>query len=418
MGLIVAKFGGTSLASADMIRRAARRVIRRKLQGNSVVVVVSARGQTTDELYGLAYEIAKEPSRRELDMLVSTGEQVSVALMAIAIQVLGHKAVSFLASQINLQTDSYHTKAKIKSIDQEKIKRALSEGNIVVVAGFQGVDEQGNITTLGRGGSDTTAVALAAVLNADLCEIYTDVDGVYTADPRLVPKARKLDQVSYDEMLELASLGAGVLHGRSVEFAKKYDVPLLVRSSFSTRSGTLVTEETKDMEDVVIRGAALARDAARITIRGVPDRPGVAARVCQAVAAKNINVDMIVQNSSTSGRADISFTVPKQDLKEAIEAARKLKNELGARGVHADSRIAKLSVVGVGMRSHAGVAEKMFSALAKEKVNIQMISTSEIKISCIIDDSSAQKALRAVHKAFELEKGPATTRRLRRKKRA
>ncbi len=416
--MIVTKFGGTSLADAERVRRAAKWVIKRKLEGNDVIAVVSARGQATDELYDLAHEITEEPSKRELDMLVATGEQVSVALMAMAIQALGHKAVSFLASQINLQTDSFHAKAKIKSIDQKKIRQALSKGNIVVVAGFQGVDEGGNITTLGRGGSDTTAVALAAVLKADLCEIYTDVDGVYTADPRLEPRARKLNQISYDEMLELASLGAGVLHGRSVEFAKKYDVPLLVRSSFSNTSGTLVTKETKDMEDVVIRGAALARNEARITIQGVPDRPGVAARVCQAVAARNINVDMIVQSSSTAGRADISFTVPKEDLKEAVEAAQSLRKELRAEDVHTDSHIAKLSVVGIGMRSHAGVAEKMFSALAKKNVNIQMISTSEIKISCIIDESSAEKALRAVHKAFGLEKGPATTRRLSRRKKA
>ena len=404
MGLVVQKFGGSSVATNDRIRSAAKRAVQVKLAGNDVVVVVSARGQTTDELYELAYEITSSPSKRELDMLVSTGEQVSIALMAMAIQALGHKAVSFVASQINLLTDSFHTKATIRSIDQKKIRQALSDGHIVVVAGFQGVDSFGNITTLGRGGSDTTAVAIAAVLGADLCEIYTDVDGVYTADPRIVPDARKIDRISYDEMLELASLGAGVLHGRSVEFAKKFDVPLVVRSSFSNDPGTVVTKEVRAMEDVVVRGAAVAQDEAKITLRGVPDRPGIAARILRAVAAKNINVDMIVQNASADGLADFSFTVPKTDLEEALALTATLKDEIGLKEVESNSRISKLSVVGVGMRSHAGVAERMFSALAAEKINIQMISTSEIKISCVIDEASGRRALAAVHRAFGLGK--------------
>ena len=403
MGLIVQKFGGTSVADAERIRRAARRVIRTKEDGHRVIVVVSARGDTTDELYALAYELSPAPARREVDMLVSTGEQISVALMAIAIHQMGHDAISLTAPQIGIRTDSVFTKAKILDINPERIVRELDKGRIVIVAGFQGMDPNDNITTLGRGGSDTTAVALAASLKADLCEIYTDVDGVYSADPRVVPEARKMDKISYDEMLELASAGAGVMHSRAMEFAKKYSVPLHVRTSFSDVPGTIICEEIPEMEDIVVRGAALAKDEAKVTIHRVPDRPGIAARILIALAEADVNVDMIVQNVSEGLTTDFTFTCGITDLEDALDAIHGIQHEVGAERITSDKNIGKVSVVGVGMRSHTGVASTMFRALAEAGINIQMISTSEIKISVVVNKDDADRALRVVHKAFELD---------------
>ncbi|MBM2833806.1 MAG: lysC [Candidatus Brocadiaceae bacterium] len=404
MGLIVQKFGGTSVANAERIKAAAKRIVETYKAGNKVIVVVSARGQTTDELIDLAHELTDNPSTREMDMLLSTGEQISIALVAMAIHALGYPAVSFTGGQVGIVTDSYHTKARIRNINTQRVQKELDKGTIVIVAGFQGIDANENITTLGRGGSDTTAVALAAIMKADRCDIFTDVDGIYTADPRKVPLARKLDKVSYDEILELASLGAQVMHSRSIEFAKKYNVPLYVRSSFNNKEGTLICKEAKEMEDIVVSGVAVSKDDAKITIRAVPDVPGQAAKIFHEIARNKINVDMIIQNASIENRADVTFTVPRSDLRLALETAEKIKNDLGAKEVLHDSKIAKLSVVGIGMRSHCGVAEKMFSVLAEEKINIQMISTSEIKISCVIDDAHADRALRAVHTAFGLDK--------------
>jgi len=404
MGLIVQKFGGTSVANAERIKAAAKRIVETYKAGNKVIVVVSARGQTTDELIDLANELTDNPSTREMDMLLSTGEQISIALVAMAIHALGYPAVSFTGGQVGIVTDSYHTKARIRNINTHRVQKELDKGTIVIVAGFQGIDANENITTLGRGGSDTTAVALAAIMKADRCDIFTDVDGIYTADPRKVPLARKLDKISYDEILELASLGAQVMHSRSIEFAKKYNVPLYVRSSFNNKEGTLICKEAKEMEDIVVSGVAVSKDDAKITIRAVPDVPGQAAKIFHEIARNKINVDMIIQNASIENRADVTFTVPRSDLRLALETAEKIKNDLGAKEVLHDSKIAKLSVVGIGMRSHCGVAEKMFSVLAEEKINIQMISTSEIKISCVIDDAHADRALRAVHTAFGLDK--------------
>ncbi len=365
---------------------------------------MSARGHTTDELIALAKEITENPPAREMDMLLSTGEQVSVALMAMAIQSLGVPAISFTGAQIGLVTDSYHTKARIRNISTERMVQALGEGKIVIVAGFQGVDENYNITTLGRGGSDTTAVALAAALGAGGCEIYTDVDGVYTTDPRVVPEARKIDRISYDEMLELASLGAGVMHSRSIEFAKKYGVPIHVRSSFSDAPGTWIVDELDARRvGVPVTGAALAKDEARITIRGVPDRPGVVYAIFRTIAAANIVVDMIVQNVSTAGTTEISFTVAKGDLPETFRVAETAARTIGATGVTFDPDVAKISVVGLGMRTHTGVATTMFASLSDAGINIQMITTSEIKISVLVDRASAVPALRAVHLAFMLD---------------
>ena len=404
MGLIVQKFGGTSVANAERIKAAAKRIVDTYKAGNKVIVVVSARGQTTDELIDLAYEIMDNPSTREMDMLMSTGEQISIALVAMAIHAMGYPAVSFTGGQVGIVTDSSHTKARIKNINTQRMQKELDKGTIIIVAGFQGIDADENITTLGRGGSDTTAVALAAIMKADRCEIFTDVDGIYTADPRKVPHARKLDKVSYDEILELASLGAQVMHSRSIEFAKKYNVPLYVRSSFNTNEGTLICKEAGEMENIVVSGVAISKDDAKITIRAIPDVPGQAAKIFHEIAGKNINVDMIIQNASIEGRADVTFTVPRADLRLALETAEKIRKDLNAKEVLHDSKIAKLSAVGIGMRSHCGVAEKMFSALAKEKINIQMISTSEIKISCVIDEAHADRALRTIHTAFGLDK--------------
>jgi aspartate kinase len=378
-------------------------VIDEKDKGNQVVVVVSAMGKTTDNLLALASQITDRPDPREIDMLISTGEQISISLLAIAIQSMGYAAISFTGPQIGILTDQIHRKAKIVHINDEKIKRALEEGKVVIVAGFQGCTLENEITTLGRGGSDTTAVALAAVLGADVCDIYTDVDGVYTTDPRIVKNARKLDRISYDEMLELASQGAKVLYSRAVEFAKKYNVPVHVRSSFNDNPGTMVVKEEKDMEDIVVSGVAYNRDEAKIAILGVPDRPGIAAEIFGSLGDANIIVDMIIQNVAEKELNDISFTVGKDDFNEALNVAKQERERLKARDVVYDTEIAKVSVVGVGMKSHCSVAAKMFRALAKNNINIEMISTSEIKISCIINIKDLDKAVQAIHDEFELE---------------
>lgn len=414
MGLVVQKFGGTSVATAERILAAARRAIRAKQAGHQVLVVVSARGDTTDELIALAQEICEQPPAREMDMLLSTGEQISIALLAMAIQTLGEKAISFTGGQIGIVTDSTHTKARIKSIQTARIRLALAEGQIVIAAGFQGIDENGNITTLGRGGSDTTAVALAAVLKHDHsngsgaappddinCEIYTDVDGVYTTDPRAVPEARKLDLISYDEMLELASVGAAVMHSRSIEFAKKFDVPVMVRNSLSDAEGTWIVPEAEWMRDVVVCGAALVRDEARVALHGVPDQPGVSHRIFSAIADRNIVVDMIAQSVGHDGRATIGFTVFGNELSATLKVLKPLAAELGAT-VEADDEVSKVSIVGTGMRTHTGVAERMFAALAGETINLKMITTADIKISVLVDRADGRRALQAVHRVFEL----------------
>ena len=404
MGLIVQKFGGTSVSNAERIKAAASRIVKTHLENNQVIVVVSARGKTTDELLEMACEISDKPSSRELDVLISTGEQISMSLMAMAIHALGYPAISLTGGQVGITTDSSHTKARIVDIKTDKIEKELKKGKIIIVAGFQGTDSGDNITTLGRGGSDTTAVAIAAKTGADICEIYTDVDGIYTSDPRIVPDAKKLDKISYDEILELASLGAQVMQPRSIEFAKKYNVPIHVRSSFSNSEGTLICKEIPEMEDIVVSGAAISKNDAKITIRGIPDKPGQAAKIFHELAKNKINVDMIIQNTGAQGLANLTFTVPKTDLAEAMITAENIVKRIDAGELIADSKIAKLSIVGIGMRSHCGIAEKMFRALAEEKINIQMISTSEIKVSCIIDEHNSDNALRAIHKAFGLDK--------------
>ena len=402
MALVVQKFGGTSVADPQKIVAAAKKAIARHQEGKQVVVVVSAMGHQTDILVDLAKAITDRPSAREMDMLLSTGEQVSVALFAMAIQSLGHKAVSLTGAQIGIRTDSTHTKARIKSISTDHVKKLLADGAIVIAAGFQGIDQNGNITTLGRGGSDTTAVALAAVLDADLCEIYTDVDGVYTTDPRMLPEARRLGSISYDEMLELASLGAGVMHSRSIEFAKKFGVKVLVRSSFKDVPGTVILA-AEESTPRPASGVALAKDEARITLENVPDQPGSSHALFSRLAASGIAVDMIVQNVGQGGRADISFTVPADDLSEAIELSSAVAKDLRATGVSHDAALAKVSVVGVGMEREEGVAGRMFSALSAAGINVRMITTSEIKISALVDKADAQAAVQAVHRAFGLE---------------
>jgi aspartate kinase len=402
MAIIVQKYGGTSVANADKIKQVAARVARTKDQGNKVVVVVSALGKTTDELVALARQVAEEPSGREFDMLLSTGEQVSIALLAMALHDIGYDAISFTGSQVGIITDSSHTRARIVSADRNRVMRELDKDRVVIVAGFQGVSEGQEITTLGRGGSDTTAVALATVLPADVCEIYTDVDGVFTADPRVVPDARKLPVISYDEMLELASAGAKVLHLRAVELAKNYGVKLHVRSSFTKEEGTLVVAETQEMERVVISGVSLDKEEAKLSLAGVPDVPGIAAKLFTVLADRGINVDMIVQGVGEDGLNTISFTVTKSDLKAALQTAEKVGAELGAKRVESDPDVAKVSAVGAGMRSHSGVAAKMFRALGDAGINIHMISTSEIKLSCVVDESRAEEALQVLHDAFKL----------------
>jgi len=404
MALIVQKYGGSSVADAERIRSVARRVAE-SARGNQLVVVVSAMGKTTDGLLGLARQITPAPDPRELDMLLATGEQVTIALLAMALQDLGVRARSLTGPQVGIRTDSGHTKARITQITAERVRQSLDAGEVAVVAGFQGLSETDEITTLGRGGSDLTGVALAAALKADVCEIYTDVDGVYTADPAIVPDARKLGRVAYDEMLEMASLGARVLQARSVEFAKKYGVTVHVRSSFKPDPGTLVTKEEQGMEEVVVTGVTHDRSQAKISILRVPDRPGIAAQVFGAIAATNVVVDMIVQNISRDGYTDMSFTMPRGDHARAVSTLESIARGIGAQGVVHDERVAKVSIVGVGMRSHSGVAAKMFTTLAQEGINIQMISTSEIAVSCVIEDKYAELAVRALHDAFEVGKG-------------
>ncbi|HYS18151.1 MAG TPA: aspartate kinase [Candidatus Binatia bacterium] len=406
MALLVQKFGGSSVADAQKIASVARRVAA-SAPGNQLIVVVSAMGKTTDGLLALARQISTGPDLREMDMLLSTGEQVTIALLAMALQSLGLKARSFTGPQVGLRTDHSHTQARITQIDADRVRRALDAGEIPVVAGFQGLSDEDEITTLGRGGSDLTAVALAAALKADVCEIYTDVDGVFTADPNVVPDARKLARVAYDEMLELASLGAKVLQTRSVEFAKKYGVTVHVRSTFRPDPGTLVTKEEHGMEQAVVTGVTHDRSQAKISILRVPDRPGIAARVFGAISAKNIVVDMIVQNISQDGYTDMSFTLPRGDRARAVAELADVVREIGARGIAHDERVAKVSIVGVGMRSHSGVASTMFATLAREGINIQMISTSEIAVSCVIEDKYAELAVRTLHDAFDVARGAA-----------
>ena len=402
MALIVQKYGGSSMASTEKIKLVARRVAKTRAKGNDVVVVVSAMSGETDRLIKLAKAIDERPDTREYDALISTGENVSIALLAIALNAMKRPAISFGGSQVRILTDSVHSKARIESIDDRRIRTELAAGKIVVIAGFQGVTEKGDVTTLGRGGSDTTAVALAAALKADVCEIYSDVDGVYTTDPRIVPEARKLKRVAYEEMLEMSSLGAKVLQIRSVEFAAKYGVKLRCRSTFSNDPGTLICREEEIMEKEVVSGVTYNKDEAKISIRHVPDQPGIAAKIFGPIGEANINIDMIIQNVSKEGFTDVTFTVPKGDLWEAMKIAKSTAKVLGARGVTGDGNIAKVSVVGVGMRSHSGVATTMFEAFASESINIQMISTSEIKISCVIEEKYTELAVRVLHDAFKL----------------
>lgn len=402
--LIVQKFGGSSVANVQRIQKVAERVVSYRKKGHNLVVVVSALGDTTDELIELAARINSEPSEREMDMLLSTGEQISVALLAMAIHKLGFEAISFTGAQVGIITDSSHTRARILKINGEKIKESLKKGMIVIVAGFQGINLNQDITTLGRGGSDLTAVALAKELKADECEIYTDVEGIYTTDPRIEPKAKKVGSITYDEMLEMASLGAQVMQSRSIEVAKKFNVPIHVRSSFSKKTGTMIIKEVNKMEEVVVNAITLNRSEAKITICNVPDKPGVAAKIFKTLAEAGVNVDMIVQNVSHLRQTDVSFTVSKAETAKAIKITRKLALALGVEEVLEDGDIARVSIVGVGMKSHPGVAAAMFDTLAKNKINIEMISTSDISISCIIKNKFAERAVRSLHAKFELGK--------------
>ncbi|MBF0143853.1 MAG: aspartate kinase [Magnetococcales bacterium] len=404
MSLIVQKFGGTSVKTLDRIRNVARMAIAEHRAGHQVVVTVSAMAGETNRLVALVEGLGPSWSEREYDVVVSAGEQVAIGLLAIAIESLGVPARSYLGWQVRFLTDSAHGKARIVNVEDAAIRKDLAAGRIVVVAGFQGMDEAGNVTTLGRGGSDTSAVALAAALKADRCDIYTDVDGVFTTDPNMVPKARKMDRIAYDEMLEMASLGAKVLQTRSVELAKKYKVPVRVLSSLEEGSGTLLTEEDATMEKVLVSAVAYSRDEAKITVVGIPDRPGLAAAVFGPLAEANVNVDMILQNVSASGEADLTFTVPKGDFRKAMVVLQQKMQSLGAKEVTGREEIAKVSVIGVGMRSHSGVARRMFEALAKDGINILMISTSEIKISVVIEEKYTELAVRLLHDAFELDR--------------
>jgi aspartate kinase len=404
MALVVQKYGGTSVGTIDRIRNVARRVAKTYDDGNDVVVIVSAMSGETNKLVALANEMCEFPSEREYDVLVATGEQVTIALLSMCLQSMGYKAKSYMGHQIPIHTDSAFSKARIEKIDDKKIREDLKNGTIIVVAGFQGVDKEGNTTTLGRGGSDTSAVAVAAALKADVCEIYTDVDGVYTTDPRIVPDAAKMEKISYEEMLELASLGSKVLQIRSVEFAKKYGVVVHVRSSFNDNPGTLVMKEDADMEAVLVSGISYNKDEAKISVFRVPDKPGIAAQLFSPLSHANITVDMIIQNVSHEGYTDLTFTVPKADFKKALKIVEETAKDIGASGVSSDESIAKVSIVGVGMRSHSGVASKMFQTLSQEGINIQMISTSEIKVSCVIDAKYTELAVRVLHDAFGLAK--------------
>ena len=404
MALIVQKFGGTSVADVSRIRNVAKRVIKAYDQGNDVVVILSAMAGVTDRLIGLANEASGAPDRRELDVLLATGEQTTAALLAMLLKDMGYKAQSLLGHQAEVVTDCEYGNARILEIGGERIRRLISDRNIIVVAGFQGADIKGNITTLGRGGSDTSAVAIAAALDADICEIYTDVDGIYTADPNICPKARKIKVISYDEMLNMASLGAKVLQIRSVGFAKKYNIPVHVRSSFSEEEGTMVVNEDSAMEQLVVSGVTHDLNQARITLKKVPDQPGVAAKIFSPIAEAGILVDMIIQNTRAGGQTDLTFTVPKGDYKHALEIEEKIAQNIGAEDVFGDTDIAKVSVIGVGMKNHSGVASLMFNALARENINIIMISTSEIRISCIIEEKYTELAVRVLHTTFGLDR--------------
>jgi len=411
VSLIVQKYGGTSMGSPERIREVARRVHRFAKEGHRLVVVPSAMAGETNRLLALAKEVNPDADPRELDVIASTGEQVSIGLLSIALHKLGVKAKSYTGWQVPILTDAAYSKARILAIEERNVRADLDDGCVVIVAGFQGIDDDNNITTLGRGGSDTTGVALAAALKADECQIYTDVDGVYTTDPRIVPEARRLDTITFEEMLELASLGSKVLQIRSVEFAGKYKVKLRVLSSFtdvgSTDMGTLITfEEEENMEQAIISGIAFNRDEAKITVLGVPDRPGIAFAILGPIAEANVDVDMIIQNASTEGMTDFSFTVHRNEYKRAMQILEKVKGEIQAKGVVGDDRIAKVSLVGIGMRTHAGIASRMFGCLARERINIQMISTSEIKTSVVVDEKYMELAVRVLHKEFQLDKAP------------
>jgi len=410
MSLIVQKYGGTSVGSPEKIKAVAERVIGYSRQGHEMIVVLSAMSGETDRLVSLANAVQEQPDTREMDVLLSSGEQVTISLFAMAIKAAGADAISFLGDQVQILTDIIHTKARIKAIDQEKIRNQLDQGKIVVVAGFQGVDENGNITTLGRGGSDTTAVALAASLNADHCEIFTDVEGVYTTDPNICPAARKIDRISYDEMLELSSLGAKVLDIRSVGFAKRYKVPLHVRSTFVDTEGTWVVEEEKAMESMLVSGVTYSKNEARLTISKVPDKPGIASKIFLPISDAGIIVDMIIQNTRAGELTDMTFTVPRGDYVKAMEILRSVADEIGAADVSGADNTAKISIVGVGMRNHSGIATTMFHVLAREGINIMMISTSEIKVSCVIEEKYTELSVRALHDAFELDKEDAALR--------
>jgi aspartate kinase len=404
MGLVVQKFGGTSVANVEKIKNVAGKAIREKQAGHDVIVVLSAMAGETNRLIDLAYSAAENPDEREYDSLISTGEQVTISLLSIVLNDMGYRARSFLGFQIKILTDQAHQKARISMIVTETIRKELKKGAIVVVAGFQGVDEENNITTLGRGGSDTSAVALAAALKADRCDIYTDVDGVYTTDPNICAKARRLQRISYDEMLEMAMTGAKVLQPRSVEMAKKYNVPVYVKSTFSDEGGTLVTKEDKEMEREVLSGITYDRDQAKITVVHIPDRPGIAANLFLPLSERHISVDMIIQNASSQGFTDLTFTVAKKDMKTAQKIVEATAKEIGAKKVEVDDDVAKVSIIGVGMLSHSGVAAKMFKTMADEGINIMMISTSEIKISCVIQRKYTELAVMVLHDAFQLEK--------------
>lgn len=403
MAIIVQKYGGTSVGDIDRIRNVASRIVKTRDQGNDVVIVLSAMSGVTDRLLATAGKITDRPDKRELDVLLATGEQTTVALMAITLTSMGYKARSLLGYQAEILTDSMSTKARIRDIGSGRINALLAEGNIVIIAGFQGADAEGNITTLGRGGSDTSAVAIAAAINADECEIYTDVDGIYTADPNICSKAKKLERISHNEMLEMASLGAKVLQLRSVEFAKKYNVVIHVRSSFNDEKGTLVMHEDANMEKMIVSGVTHSKDVARITLLKVPDRPGIATTILSPIAEAGIQVDIIIQNTRSGNMTDFTFTVPRTDYKAAMEIEKRIAKEIGASEVLGNDGVAKVSIVGVGMRSHSGVAAKMFAALAAENINIRMISTSEIRISCVIEEKYTELAVRALHTAFGLD---------------
>lgn len=405
--IIVQKYGGTSVGSIDKIKRVAERIAEVRKSGKDVVVVVSAMAGKTDELLKLAWEISDTPKQREMDLLLSSGERISCALLTIALNEIGCPATSMTGRQIGLQTDSTHTRARIKQIDGERCKHYLKNNHVVVVAGFQGINEHGDVTTLGRGGSDTSAVALAVALNAEQCEICTDVDGVFTADPRVVPDARKLDTISYDEMLEMSGLGAKVLQLRCVEFAKKYKMPLIVRSSYNNNPGTLISKEDPNMEQPVVSGIMYDKNQAKITVKGVPDQPGIAAKLFNALARAAVSVDMIIQNISEEGHTDISFTVTTEHLTDAMVEVNKVNEEIKAEKISADANISKISIVGAGMRSHSGIAALMFQTLSRENINILMISTSEIKVSCIIDEKYTEQATRTLHEAFDMKTDPA-----------